>query len=387
MLPLLGTTLLVLAACGGGESSEPATDSDAGDGAGETSDETETVEEVALDLPFSSSGFDQTCATQVAFADTNAYDPGVAAAHPMVVLQRSEESGAFAKNFSEQPSGWIVGDDDDFDDNSELVAVELVGCIESVEQLASGVICDLELDDGSIASLEVVEASYEMNIYATQTGALVGTEAMDASGTDCPSFSYVEDGQTQYLNRVDADQITKAIAGYVAPGGLIVDPTEVPSSAFDLDRLCTTQVGFGGLTPVVEGTGPNLVQLIEETDSGAFVNRSFEAPDGWLADSGTALESVELVACSGISSLVDNGFTCGFEADDGTVTTLKLLNGTYDLIVYEATTGAVVSETRLQADSTDCPPIALIDDDQTELLATPDDAVYLAELESVVTPA
>ncbi|MFK7919736.1 MAG: hypothetical protein AB8G14_16795 [Ilumatobacter sp.] len=390
ILPIVGTSLLVLAACGGGSSEPFADDSDAVDDAltdsDSDSDSTSDFEtDAGLDLPFSSSGFDQTCATQVAFTDTTAYDPSATTARPVVVLEAAD-AGGFIKNFSELPSGWVLEDDDDFEDNSELGVVQLAACLSSSEQTASGVMCELGLDDGSVATLEVVEVTYDVNIYATQTGELVGTESIAASGTDCPGFAYIDDGQTQYFNSADADQIATALASYVAPGGIAVDPTELPANNREFNRLCTTPVGFGGATPLTDGAGgPRPVELFQESDSGLFVTSTIDAPAGWVVDD-ASLQAVELVACSSIGTLVDNGVTCSLESDDGTVTTLTLLNGTYDLVVYEAVTGAVVASTTLEANSTDCPLIALVDEGQTELLATPEPEAYIEALQSVVEP-
>ena len=371
-------SLLIISACSGGgseETSEQAVDGADTDAAGD---------ENSADLPFSGSGFDVTCATQVPFADTAAYDGAAAEAHPTVLLQKLDDNNGYSRNFAELPEGWIVEDDDDFDDNSELSAVQLVSCLLAVDEIETGVICELELDDGSVAELEVVEVFYDLNIYEAQTATLVGTEQIAAAGTDCPSFVFVDEGQTQYRNSVDGDQLTLALADYVAPGGLVVDPAELPPTDSGYSRLCDAQVGFGGAASYVEGPGPHPVILLQQSDSGLFSETGSDLPEAWID---TDVAAIELVACSAIAETVDSGFDCSLEADDGDISTLDLLVPTYELTVYEAATGAVVSTASIEVSTPDCPFIALVDEGQTELLATPSTDDYAVVLQSVVEPA
>lgn len=399
LIPLLGASLLALAACGGGEgdSSAPfagrdvavadttAADTTVADtAAGEAAAGEAAAGQDRPDLPYLTDGFDLTCEEQVAFSDAAAYDASAAGPAPMVMMEWSELRDGFGRSRAELPSGWVVEDDDDLDDTSELETVQLVACLQPVQEGATSIICEIELDDGSVATRQV---SYEINIYAARTAELIGTESIAGSADDCSRFDDIEESRIRRLVLVEDDQIITALADYVVPGGGAADSTEVPEAAFMLARLCTTQVGFGGLTPLEDGTGPNRVQLTQEREDGEYINRGFPGPDGWLANSQTDIESIELVACSSVGELTDNGFTCDFVADDGTINTLTLLTGTYDLVVYEATTGAVAYTSTIEANSPECPSRVLLTEGQTEIFASPSQEDYIEALRPIVEPS
>lgn len=171
------------------------------------------------------------------------------------------------------------------------------------------------------------------------------------------------------------------------------DGPELPAFASDFDRLCTTQVGFAGATPLAAGPGPHPMVLFEETDSGILITTSKTLPAGWLVvedsnfDDNSDLAPTELVGCSQITAQTPNGVSCDLEDDEGKVTTLDLVDVTYELTVYEATTGAVVGTETLAAASTDCPTFVFIDDDQTQFFNSPDADAYTNAVKAYITPA
>lgn len=398
-------TALVLAACGGG-SSDGAADDSSGD---PVSSDTGTVDGGAVDadLPVTSLGFDQVCASQVGFSGAAEYDASAPGPHPVVMFRTNGDDVGFFSSAATLPAGWELETDDDFDDNSDLAAAQLVSCLSVVEQVPTGIMCDLESedDDGNveIVTLEVVDVTYEMKIYAARTGELVGTETIAAIDASCPTFTFLDEGQTQYLNREDEADTVNALKSYVSPdtadsaggsagGAAGGEAGELPNFESDFDRICNTQVGFSGATPLSSGPGPRPVVLMQETDGGLFITSSADLPEGWALETDDDFEDnsdlapAELVACSRIAERSPNGTSCDFETDDGEVTSLALVDVTYQLDVYEAATGALVGSSSIDAASTDCPSFLLISEGDTEELNTPSADDYVAALSPFVLP-
>ncbi|MFK7919735.1 MAG: hypothetical protein AB8G14_16790 [Ilumatobacter sp.] len=219
---------------------------------------------------------------------------------------------------------------------------------------------------------------------ALVTSLLIFTACSGSDSSDSSTDDDASSGDSRSTETTEATSSDSA-ADDVASDA---DRGEVPEFAFELARLCTTQDGYDGLTPLAEGTGPNLTQLTEERDDGEFVNQGFPGPDGWLSNSRNEITAIELVACSSIGEFVDSGVTCDYDLDDGTSLSLTLMTGTYDLVVYEATTGDVVSTSVVEADSLECErdSFTLFRADQTEIFATPTQEAYIEALRPVIEP-
>lgn len=241
--------LLLLAGCGGSDPVQDDTSSTADDGgsvddaddAGDGEDVTDTATadvtdetaepspaataaepsqdvaagDAAQELPQFDSDFSRVCTTQVGFGGASPY---VAEGGPSpVVLFAEGDDGDFIKASVELPAGWAIENDLDFEDNSELAPAELVACAAISKQTPNGVSCDLEGDDGSTTTLDLVDVTYTLSVYEAVSGELLGEEVIEAASTDCPFFVFIEEGQTEYLNTPDADAYTAALQPYVAP--------------------------------------------------------------------------------------------------------------------------------------------------------------------------
>jgi maleate cis-trans isomerase len=76
--------------------------------------------------------------------------------------------------------------------------------------------CDFD-NDGETITLELADAAYDVVVYTATTGEVVGTVSLEASSTDCPMFLFIDEGQTQYVNTLSADDIINALKPYVTP--------------------------------------------------------------------------------------------------------------------------------------------------------------------------
>jgi len=213
--------MLVLSACGGGNDDASGDDAadDAADGSEEISDSDDPVaEDSALveDLPQFLSDFDRVCTTETGFGGATPYSDGPGP-HPFVLMQESDSGFIFERDLNDAPAGWNIQTDSDFDDNSEIVPTELIACSARAATVPTGIMCDLEGDDGSVTTLEIVDVTFEVTIREATTGAAVGTETVEAVDADCPFFVFVDEGDTQYFNAPTEDQYINAVKPYVMP--------------------------------------------------------------------------------------------------------------------------------------------------------------------------
>ena len=196
-----------------------------------------------------------------------------------------------------------------------------------------------------------------------------------------------DDGAASGGDPAAASTTTSAAAG---------GATETPAFLADLDRVCTTQVGFGGLTAYEQAPGVHPVALFEDfRGEDDFLETSRQLPAGWAVEQdadyedASELEAIQLVACADRVAESPTGIRCEFDdKDDGAgKVELELVDATYELKVYAATTGELVHEARLEAKETDCPFIATFRKGDTTFVDQPSDDEYIAALKPVVAPS
>ncbi len=168
---------------------------------------------------------------------------------------------------------------------------------------------------------------------------------------------------------------------------------DLPKFVSDFDRVCTTQVGFAGATPLSDGAaGPRPIAVFQETDSGSLITTSFDLPAGWEIendndyDNNDEVAPIELVGCSTVTAQTPNGVSCDLEGDDDEVITLGLVDQSFELNVYEAVTGELLGTETIDAADADCPMFVFVDEGQTEYFNTPDADQYINALKAYVTP-
>jgi hypothetical protein len=166
---------------------------------------------------------------------------------------------------------------------------------------------------------------------------------------------------------------------------------KLPAFSSEFDRVCTTQVGFPG-AHAYEGAGAiHPVMLFEEYRGESLVASSRSLPDGWTIKEDTNFEDnselagVELIACSNLTKETPTGKHCEFE-DDGTKVDLELVDTTFKLTVYTASTGKEVGTSTLEAKSTECPFIATFKKGDKKFLNQPSDDDYINALKAHVAP-
>lgn len=212
----LGSVLLMtFAACGGGGEDTSAKNPTTTGAAAPT-----TVSS-ADELPAFSSDFDRVCTTQVGFGGATAYEP-VAGNHPVILFeesvsgQRDDTPGRFVSSSRTFPAGWTVKEDMNFEDNSELKAVQLVACADRVKETPTGKQCEFD-DDGKKFKLELVDTTYELKVYAATTGKELKAATLEGKGTECPYIAVYKKGDTKHYNEPSDDQYTNALKPVVAP--------------------------------------------------------------------------------------------------------------------------------------------------------------------------
>lgn len=166
---------------------------------------------------------------------------------------------------------------------------------------------------------------------------------------------------------------------------------EVPAFMTDFDRVCTTQVGFPGVTAYEDGPGLHPVVLFEDHRGEGFVQSSRTLPAGWSIEQdadyedNSDLEPTQLIACSDRTTETPTGVKCEFESD-GKKVELELVDADYELTVYAATTGEVKHQQTLEARNTECPYVAAFKKGDTTFVNQPSDDDYIAALKPVVAP-
>ena len=214
--------IVVLGACGGGGLAEDATDpapptqntapttAPHGDEAPTDTAETAAPGGEAGELPAFLGDFERVCTTQVGFPGAAEYDgePGI---HPVALFEEfTDEEDNFLETSRQLPAAWVVKQDTDYEDNSELAAIELIGCSDRVAQTPNGTKCDFD-SDGKEVTLELVDARYVVTVYEATTGEEVTSGKVSAKSTDCPSFVSFEEGQTELVNEPTDAQIIKLL--------------------------------------------------------------------------------------------------------------------------------------------------------------------------------
>jgi hypothetical protein len=218
---IFSTTLIAIAGLGllAGCSSD-SSDSDESKGDGDTTDtladdETSTPEAPTADLPAFSTEWATVCTTQVGYAGAKAYEPGPGP-HTIVYMENYRDEGNYITSSRTLPAGWALVEDTDYEDNSEFAAVELVGCLDRTETTPTGIQCDFE-DEGVTTTLELVDADYDLTIYAATSGESIGTTAITASEDECPFIATFQDGDTEFVASPSDDDIVNALKEFVAP--------------------------------------------------------------------------------------------------------------------------------------------------------------------------
>ena len=115
------------------------------------------------------------------------------------------------------PEGWVVKQDDNFSDNSELEKVEVIACSKRADLKPTGQKCDFD-SDGTTVTLELVDASYQLTVFAAVTGEkLTDTTLQATSGGECPVIATFQKGDTTFVAEPDDDAYINALKATIQP--------------------------------------------------------------------------------------------------------------------------------------------------------------------------
>ena len=200
---------ITLAACGGGGDEDVAAD------AGDDSAAITTIATAPVaDIPPFAGEFERVCTTQVGFKGVAAYEGGPGP-HPLILFNDHRGEG-FVESSQQLPAGWKVEQDMDYEDNSDLQKTQLIACNDRVKEIPTGIICEFE-DDGEQIKLELVDADYQLKVYAASTGELKHETPIEARDKECPYIAAFEKGDTTFVHQPTDDQLINALKPVVTP--------------------------------------------------------------------------------------------------------------------------------------------------------------------------
>jgi len=167
---------------------------------------------------------------------------------------------------------------------------------------------------------------------------------------------------------------------------------DIPAFPGDFDRVCTTQVGFKGVTAYEGGPGVHPLILFTDHRGEGYVETAQELPAGWKTaqdmnyEDNSDLQPTQLVGCVDRVKEIPTGTICEFE-DDGEQIKLELVNADYVVKVYAASTGELKHEQPVEARETECPYFAAFQKGDKTYVIEPSDDQLVNALKPVVTPA
>jgi hypothetical protein len=137
--------------------------------------------------------------------------------HPVVLFEDYRGEG-FIDSSRTLPAGWGVEQDADYEDNKDLEVTQLVACSDRTTESPTGVMCTFEGDKGEPATkLELVDATYELKVYAATTGELKHTATLEAKNSECPFIATFEKGDKTFVNEPSDDDYIGALKPVVTP--------------------------------------------------------------------------------------------------------------------------------------------------------------------------
>ncbi|VAW43395.1 hypothetical protein MNBD_CHLOROFLEXI01-1372 [hydrothermal vent metagenome] len=140
--------------------------------------------------------------------------------HPIVIFQQNTfEEQFYNLLFPSQtnlPAEWTIDTEGDYS------TIELVGCLVRTETKLVDTCEGYELDEtDEEGTVELYDATYELTIYAPQTGEVVGSETVETFMDECPSFVMFSTGDGEDLVEEwygnPKDELANLVESYVNP--------------------------------------------------------------------------------------------------------------------------------------------------------------------------
>lgn len=147
-------------------------------------------------------------------------------------------------------------------------------------------------------------------------------------------------------------------AGTSPSTGSAAEEPDVPTSALDLERVCTDGLGYAGM-PAYDRTKKTVHPAILMNNPGdswsQFEPPSGDFPRGWILGYADKPAEAELVVCVERTKATPTGKVCAMETDDGKPLKIRTYNTSYRLSVVESRTGEELYEHIGEVKSDECP--------------------------------
>jgi len=169
------------------------------------------------EVPAFMDDFARVCTTQVGYSGATPYDQ-TPAVHPVAVFESDDQHRLYTESLHTLPAGWTLAPGPASTDKAQLATVQLIACIDRTATTPVGMDCHFD-NDGTPVTLTLVNATYDVTVYAATTGTKLGDVSVDAKTSDCPYVAAYRDGDTQYVTTLTDDDVTNAVKPYVMPGG------------------------------------------------------------------------------------------------------------------------------------------------------------------------
>jgi hypothetical protein len=130
----------------------------------------------------------------------------------------NDQHRSYTESFHSLPAGWTIRLDAAVKDKSQLTAVQLIACIDRTGTTPTGMNCNFD-NDGKQVTLALVDATYDVWLYAASSGAKLGDVSLDAKTSECAYVAAFHDGDTRYVISLTDDDVTNAVKPYVTPAG------------------------------------------------------------------------------------------------------------------------------------------------------------------------
>ncbi|NER79938.1 MAG: hypothetical protein F6K42_10210 [Leptolyngbya sp. SIO1D8] len=168
------------------------------------------IDEVAATQVFPDD-FSQVC-NGIALTSAKGYQATAGEVHHLYVFDRENDSESFSKSYKELPDGWEM----EWEESQET---QLVACLTATQQtLANTCEFEPEGEETDLYVLETYSTTYDVAIYAAQSGEQLDSTTFELEGEECPVFHLFTEGELTDTSNADYSQaLLEFVKPYVQP--------------------------------------------------------------------------------------------------------------------------------------------------------------------------
>ena len=155
--------------------------------------------------------FAQVC-NGIALSSAKGYESTPGEIHHLYVFDRDNDSESFSKSYRELPDGWEM----EWEESQET---QLVACLTVIEETLAET-CEFEPDgeETDVYVLETYSTTYDVAIYAAQSGEQLGNTTFELQSEECPVFHMFTEGELTDTSSADYSQaLLEFVKPYVQP--------------------------------------------------------------------------------------------------------------------------------------------------------------------------